>query len=315
MTGTAPTIQGMGTAPSIKNGWSYEKTNPPWYVPSSPPPVIPMTPNDSNPILPFVPWRKPHERRVNPMDFTGQTYSRPSFNSTDISVKLLVKGREVDVVYHKGLTYFVAPSTDATVPYTIQVSNNSGCRVAVVVSVDGLSVMTGKNASQNDTAYIIEPYGTADIKGWRRGNQEVAQFNFTSKGQSYAGLTDRPTNVGVIGVVAYPEKVVYPVKTATVMSFNSSGEYRPRGVGTLSCSKGVSGQSVGTGYGEYIQDCVTSVRFDRDYSRKAVLVYNYDSHDSLVDRGIIASCPPPSVPNAFPGDVRSDLFCPSPYRW
>lgn len=274
-------------------------------------------------VVPMVPW--PSKKTPSPYDYDNiKLYTPPveSFTGANIKVELLVNGKSISELTHKGSKYFVASSTDYTVPYTIKITNSSGVRVAVVVSVDGLSVMNGKNATQNDTAYIVDAYGSTEIKGWRRGDSEVAQFLFTEKGGSYASLTDRPTNVGVIGVIAYPEKAK-PQFTYRPAYAKGIMNCLPRGVSLNSCGEVKTSASIGTGYGDNIADKVNSVSFERDYTRKVVLVYNYDSWDSLVERGIIIGNPAviqpiakKAKPTPFPGDTVDNIFCPSPHsRW
>ena len=53
--------------------------------------------------------------------------------------------------------------------------------------------------------YVLSPWSSAEIAGWRKNLNEVAAFYFTNLSDSYAGRTGRPLNVGVIGVAVYEE--------------------------------------------------------------------------------------------------------------
>ncbi|MBS1173827.1 MAG: hypothetical protein H6R12_2657 [Proteobacteria bacterium] len=53
---------------------------------------------------------------------------------------------------------------------------------------------------------MLEPYSSAEISGWRKSLEEVAQFYFTSLPDSYAARSDRPENAGVIGVAVFRER-------------------------------------------------------------------------------------------------------------
>ena len=74
------------------------------------------------------------------------------------------------------------------------------------MSVDGVNVLTGETAAYGQRGYVLDPYETYDVTGWRKSNAEVAAFNFASLSASYAARTGRPGDVGVIGVAVFKEK-------------------------------------------------------------------------------------------------------------
>jgi hypothetical protein len=76
----------------------------------------------------------------------------------------------------------------------------------VVLSVDGVNVITGETASVGQTGYVLDPWQTYDIAGWRKSDTAIASFVFAALGDSYAARTGRPGNVGVIGMAAFLEK-------------------------------------------------------------------------------------------------------------
>jgi hypothetical protein len=90
--------------------------------------------------------------------------------------------------------------------YGVRLTNHSGGRVLAVLSVDGVNAVSGETANPDQTGYVLDPYQSTEIDGWRKNMNEVAQFNFTALSNSYAGRTGRPDNVGVIGVAAFREK-------------------------------------------------------------------------------------------------------------
>ena len=90
--------------------------------------------------------------------------------------------------------------------YAVQVVNRSGERVMVVVAIDGVNIMTGETAAVDQDGYVLEPYQTASLTGWRKSHSEVAAFEFTNLANSYAARTGRPDDVGVIGVATFREK-------------------------------------------------------------------------------------------------------------
>ena len=127
-----------------------------------------------------------------------------------------VKGRLVQVdVYDRadgmalpvynadGRSYIVgAPGHE----YAVRIRNCTGGRVLVVTSVDGVNVISGDTAAPSQSGYVLEPWGSVEITGWRKSLERAAAFYFTDLGNSYAARTGRPDNVGVIGVAVFEER-------------------------------------------------------------------------------------------------------------
>lgn len=91
--------------------------------------------------------------------------------------------------------------------YMIAVQNDSPYRYEAVASVDGLDVIDGDTASFKKRGYVVEPYTTTQIDGWRTSMNSVAAFRFSSLEESYADRKGKGRNVGVIGVAVFQEKV------------------------------------------------------------------------------------------------------------
>jgi hypothetical protein len=89
--------------------------------------------------------------------------------------------------------------------YTVVLRNHTPRRYEAVMSVDGLDVVDGKTASFDKRGYVIEPYGTLVVDGFRRSNDVVAAFRFGSVAGSYAARTGSDRNVGVIGLALFGE--------------------------------------------------------------------------------------------------------------
>jgi len=120
-------------------------------------------------------------------------------------------GQELDLHPHRGQQW-VAGSPGHR--YSVRMQNRSGERVLVVLSVDGVNAITGQTASPSQSGYVLEPWQSSEITGWRKSNAEVAQFVFTASSDSYATRTGRPANVGVIGIAVFNEarRPVYDVR-------------------------------------------------------------------------------------------------------
>lgn len=90
--------------------------------------------------------------------------------------------------------------------YVIRVENHSGNRFEAVASVDGLDVIDGKDAALVKRGYLLEPWATLDIDGFRRSRSAVAAFRFGAVKDSYAARKGNDRNVGVIGVAFFHER-------------------------------------------------------------------------------------------------------------
>ena len=107
--------------------------------------------------------------------------------------------------------------------YKIKITNGTWTKIKVVISVDGLDIMTGKRATPNAGGYVLNAYQTQLIDGWRISNDEVRKFFFTNQKNSYNSKTGNDTNnLGVIGIIGYKLQV-QPI----IQSYNmlNSGRY------------------------------------------------------------------------------------------
>jgi hypothetical protein len=93
--------------------------------------------------------------------------------------------------------------------YMLAVENSTSERVEVVASVDGVDVISGDDASFRHRGYVVPPWSSVQIDGWRTSEQSVAAFRFSSVAESYAARTGRGRDVGVIGFAFFSEAPRY----------------------------------------------------------------------------------------------------------
>jgi hypothetical protein len=120
-------------------------------------------------------------------------------------------GQPLRIWRHRGRLFIAGELGDR---YSLRVTNHTDARILVVVSVDGVNVMTGETAGYDQRGYVFDPHQSYDIVGWRKSDTEVADFTFAPLPQSYAAKTGRPGDVGVIGMAVFKEKVAVPTAAA-----------------------------------------------------------------------------------------------------
>jgi len=122
---------------------------------------------------------------------------------SNYEVEILVNGNSIKEYFHDGKTYIEGKKGSK---FSIKLRNNSWSRKLFVPTVDGLSVMDGKEADHNSSGYILDGYNSMTIDGWRTSDKEVAEFFFSSPKDSYGVRTGKGKNLGVIGVAVFDEK-------------------------------------------------------------------------------------------------------------
>ena len=137
----------------------------------------------------------------------SQPRERPQQHLVALSIIDRETGQPL-IVHHKDDRSFVAGQPASR--YAIRVSNRTAGRVLVVMSVDGVNIVSGENAAVGQTGYVLAPWRTFDIAGWRKSDREIAAFEFAALADSYAARTGRPGNVGVIGMAAFLERPAPP---------------------------------------------------------------------------------------------------------
>src|SRR5512138_1486733 len=112
-------------------------------------------------------------------------------------------GRTLPTFEHRGRTYVLGEPGQR---YLVRVHNGSARRAEVVVSIDGRDVVDGQRASWDRRGYLVEPWGTVTIEGYRLSRADVAAFRFSSVARSYAAAKGDARDVGVVGVAVFPER-------------------------------------------------------------------------------------------------------------
>ena len=249
----------------------------------------------------------------------------------DLEIYDRTAGRTLPIYEHEGRLYVAGEPRHQ---YELRVRNSSAARVLAVTSVDGVNVITGETAAQQQSGYVLGAYDSVSIEGWRKNMDEVATFYFTRLADSYAARTGRPNDVGVIGVALYreyraqyrpccppwrdrdpraaaPQASVqgYDDELAKEKREDSSSDARKAQANDSGNESSRSESKLGTGHGQRESSPAQYVDFKRaSASPDETIVIYYDSRRNLVAQGVLPQRPvfadrrPDPFPNGFVPD-------------
>ena len=215
-----------------------------------------------------------------------------------LSVRDLDTGELLQQYPHQG-RYHIAGRYNHR--YAVVLQNRSSERVLVVLSVDGVNAVTGETASPEQSGYVLGPWQSTEVRGWRKSLSSVAEFRFAALPDSYAARTDRPDNVGVIGIAVFRERAARDwrddlrlfgrsprdAKSGASSAPQPAAPAGPPLAGEADRAAGKS-QSLGTAHGDRRYDPARQVAFERASRRpEQVDSLFYDSRANLVAAGII----------------------------
>jgi hypothetical protein len=241
----------------------------------------------------------------------------------EVSIYDRTAGRALEIHEHRGERWV---SGEPGHEYEIRLENRAGRRLLAVTSVDGVNVVTGETATPSQNGYVIDPWSSATIDGWRKSLAEVAAFYFTALPDSYAARTGRPDDVGVIGIAIFRERP-QPVPVSAWRSNEPAAPGARAGAPERADAAAAKAQSVapvaeasarlGTGHGERYESRVEQVAFERASEQPdSVIRIYYDSPRNLLARGVIRPdhawawrSPRPRRPDPFPA---ASGFVPDP---
>lgn len=240
-----------------------------------------------------------------------------------MSLSIVVNGREIDTYFHDGKTFIEGRKGSN---YELRYRNNTSNKVKVVLSVDGLNVLSGD--SDWEKGYIVDPWGSITVPGWSKDPNNVAKFKFSSIKNSYNehNAAGDSANIGVIGAMVFKKLVYhYPTLKTFISKPVIYDNYPPfyglcglaTGGGMTSSLRGVPLQasaavnasfvgdtpiqSIGTEWGNNQEFKTTSVYFNAETNASEVISIYYDSIQGLKQRGIEIRKPKKAEPDPFPG--------------
>lgn len=207
-------------------------------------------------------------------------------------------GEKLRSISHKnftsGETFTVKKYLEAKkgLSYGIVVRNNSSDRIGVVVAVDGRNVIDGRrsNLGSNEQMYIVEPFGTAWLDGWRTDKNTVHEFYFTSPGDSYSKRTFGDSSAtGVIAVAAFREKDRYGyLHERSMERAPAPSGARPRADAAPGKEKASRSEAAGTGFGDELYSPAVRVEFKPEATAFNKTLIKYEWRETLCRKGLIS---------------------------
>ena len=134
---------------------------------------------------------------------------RPVVDGTLVDVRVLVQGQSAPLFqsWDQGQRFYFQAFQGRR--YALELHNNTGERVGVLIAVDGLNVVNGErsNLRAGEAMYVLGPWENTTIRGWRTSLQDVRQFVFVDEQRSYAERTGQANgDMGWIRVLTFREQ-------------------------------------------------------------------------------------------------------------
>ena len=207
--------------------------------------------------------------------------------------------------------------------YAVTLANRTGERVGVVLTVDGLNAISGDRDTARGRMYVLDPWQSTVVQGWRTSLQEVRQFTFVDERRSYAARTGQANEkMGWIEVAVYRERRPYVRVAPAPAPYAEPRRQDPRrenpndeqsnrdraeapaaptaqapaeaAAGAAREADAKAARSFpGTGWGERAHDPVVMVSFDPEYAPCERTTLRYEYRSALLALGVL---PQPSYP-------------------
>jgi hypothetical protein len=231
----------------------------------------------------------------------------------DLEVYDRTAGRTLPIYEHEGRLYVAGEPRHQ---YELRIRNSSAGRLLAVTSVDGVNVISGETAAQQQSGYVLGSWDSVRVEGWRKNLDEVATFYFTRLADSYAARTGRPHDVGVIGVALFREHRPHykpccgPWREDRAAAPSAAPEASAQAADDAELQSDSSGarqrrseEKLGTGHGHREASPAQYVDFKRASSTpdETIVIY-YDSRKNLVAQGVLPQ------PKRWYADRRPDPF-------
>ena len=196
-------------------------------------------------------------------------------------------------------------------PYAVRLANRTGERVGVVLTIDGLNAISGeRDVSGPGRMYVLDPWGSAYVQGWRTSLQEVRRFTFVDEKASYSARSGKANEkMGWIEAAVYRE-IARP-RVSDVVPRYGENEAQPRadeygrdraeagaaqapreqdkaqGDAAKRGAPAPTGGYPGTGWGDRREDRVELVQFEPQPHAADRVTLRYEYRSALYALGVL----------------------------
>ncbi len=246
-------------------------------------------------------------------------------------LEVLVDGTAAPKYYQEGTTYVEATKGKN---YAIRITNPTGTRVAVALSVDGLNTIDARHTTAwSARKWVLGPYESIVISGWQTNEQQARRFFFTTEAKSYGAWLGQTENLGVISAAFFRERIPWTARPMPVhprvplghldnapaapqerAQTDASGQTSQR-----SAEKGVVPQArepeyAATGIGDRVSHEVQWIHMDLEDQPFETVNLRYEFRPVLVRLGVIPApgTQDPLVRREKARGFRDAAYCPEP---
>ncbi len=232
-------------------------------------------------------------------------YPVSSERGSQVSLQVSVAGRPGPLYASAdGRRYYVEARAGSR--YELYLTNRTADRVGVELTVDGLNVISGERDRPGpDRMYILGPYESTTVRGWRTSLEEVRRFTFVDEKVSYASRVGKANaKMGWIEMAVYRERRVHarpleehdrclPRGRADEPEAKAEAqrpEAREKSRDSAGAAPAAPAQSYpGTGWGSAVEDQVRLVDFEAEPVPVETMTVRYEYRSALQALGILPS--------------------------
>lgn len=192
--------------------------------------------------------------------------------------------------------------------YALRLVNRSGERVAALLLVDGINVISGEReilpspGSRPGRMYVLSPWDSTLVQGWRTSLHDVRRFTFVDERASYAARTGQASGrMGWVQLAVYRERRPFlrhdrDLGTPVPRPWEEADEGRPSAQKAAPSAeaetmreRGAAPRSSypGTGWGQRTEDQATVVSFEPEGAPSQTQALRYEYRSALLSLGIL----------------------------
>ena len=230
----------------------------------------------------------------------SNTSVRDAVSGQIVDVQIMVGGRTMPLYSRPqlGNRWYVQATEGRN--YAVALRNLTGQRIAVLIAVDGLNVVNGQRSilGNREAMYVLGPWESATIRGWRTSLDEVRRFVFVDEERSYAERTGQSNaDMGWIRVAAFREQRLQAWNDVRGMYRDKAGNEAPQAGGRQAAPESRAQGDVapspsadnfpGTGWGSRQNDPVQLTTFTAEPYATDQLTLRYEYASGLRALGIV----------------------------